>query len=70
MIKKASGFTLVTAIFLLSVVDVLSVYMINARVVHQATLARKIHGVSLRRPVHGDAGCGAFFFVQNVFVIH
>ena len=44
MIKKASGFTLVTAIFLLSVVAVLSVYMINARVVQQTTLVYSLQG--------------------------
>ena len=44
MIKKASGFTLITAIFLLSVVAVLSVYMINARVVQQTTLVYSLQG--------------------------
>ena len=44
MINKASGFTLVTALFLLSVVAVLSVYMINARVVQQITLVYSLQG--------------------------
>ena len=44
VLKKASGFTLVTAIFLLSVVAVLSVYMINARVVQQTTLVYSLQG--------------------------
>ena len=44
MNKKASGFTLITAIFLLSVVAVLSVYMINARVVQQTTLVYSLQG--------------------------
>jgi len=44
VLKKASGFTLITAIFLLSVVAVLSVYMINARVVQQTTLVYSLQG--------------------------
>lgn len=44
VLKKASGFTLVTAIFLLSVVALLSVYMINARVVQQTTLVYSLQG--------------------------
>ena len=44
IVKLSSGFTLVTALFLLSVVAVLSVYMINARVVQQTTLVYSLQG--------------------------
>ncbi|MFV2033137.1 MAG: pilus assembly protein MshP [Gammaproteobacteria bacterium] len=42
--KKDTGFTLLTALFLIAVVAVLGIYMVNARVVQQITLVYSLQG--------------------------
>ncbi len=58
--KKASGFTLITALFLLTAVAVLSVYMINARNVQQTTLVYSLQGARAMQAARAGVEWGIY----------
>lgn len=67
MIKsnKNTGFTLVTALFLLTVVAVLSVYMITARNVQQITLVYSLQGARAMQAARAGIEWGTYDAITN-----
>jgi MSHA biogenesis protein MshP len=65
MIRLKRGFTLITALFLLVVVALLSVYMINLRAVQQSTIVYGLQGARAMQAAQTGLEWGAYEAINN-----